>query len=247
MLPILQIGPLAIQLPGLFLLAGVWVAVSLTDREAPRYSLKPSYLSNMILLGLVVGILSARLWYAIRFFNIYLENPLSVFSLNPTTLAPLEGALTGLAVAAYYGYRKGLPLWPTLDALTPGLAALGLAAGFAHMASGDAFGAVTSLPWAIELWGAQRHPTQIYEVLAAGFIFWLIWEIRRKIQLAGFLFLIFVALTASSRLIIEAFRGDSIIAYGSVRSAQLGSLLVLAVALVGMHLLARAQTQKSQG
>jgi phosphatidylglycerol:prolipoprotein diacylglycerol transferase len=247
MLPILQIGPLAIQLPGLILLAGVWVAVSLTDREAPRYSLKPSYLSNMILLGLVVGILSARLWYAIRFFNIYLENPLSVFSLNPTTLAPLEGALTGLAVAAYYGYRKGLPLWPTLDALTPGLAALGLAVGFAHMASGDAFGAETSLPWAIELWGAQRHPTQIYEVLAAGLIFWLIWEIRRKTQVAGYLFLIFVALTASNRLIIEAFRGDSIIAYGSVRSAQLGSLLVLAVALVGMHFLARAQTQKSQG
>lgn len=246
MLPILQIGPLAIQLPGLILLVGVWVAVSLTDREAPRYSLKPSYLSNMILLGLVVGILSARLWYAIRFFNIYLENPLSVFSLNPTTLATPEGALTGLAVAAYYGYRKGLPLWPTLDALTPGLAALGLAAGFAHMASGDAFGAVTSLPWAIELWGAQRHPTQIYEVLAAGFVFWLIWEIRRKTQVAGYLILIFVALTASSRLIIEAFRGDSIIAYGSVRSAQLGSLLILAIALVGMHLLARAQTHESR-
>jgi phosphatidylglycerol:prolipoprotein diacylglycerol transferase len=115
------------------------------------------------------------------------------------------------------------------------------------MASGDAFGAETSLPWAIELWGAQRHPTQIYEVLAAGLIFWLIWEIRRKTRVAGYLFLIFVALTASSRLIIEAFRGDSIIAYGSVRSAQLGSLLVLAVALVGMHFLARAQTQKSQG
>jgi phosphatidylglycerol---prolipoprotein diacylglyceryl transferase len=246
MLPILQVGPLAIQMPGLILLAGVWIAVSLTDREAPRYSLKSSTLSNMILIGLVVGILSARLWYAIRFFNIYLDNPLSVLSLNPTTLAPLEGALTGLAAAVFYGYRKGLPLWPTLDALTPGLAAFGLAVGFAHLASGDAFGSVTSLPWAIELWGAQRHPTQIYEVLAAGLIFGLIWQIRRKPQVAGLLFLIFVALTALSRLFIEAFRGDSIIAYGSIRSAQLGSLLVLAIALVGMHLLARAQAQKSR-
>ena len=88
MLPILQAGPIAIQMPGLILLAGVWVAVSLTDREAPRYSMKPSTLSNMILIGLVVGILSARLWYVIRFFDIYLENPLSILSLNPTTLAP---------------------------------------------------------------------------------------------------------------------------------------------------------------
>ena len=246
MLPILQVGPLAIQMPGLILLAGVWIAVSLTDREAPRYSLKPSTLSNMILVGLVIGILSARLWYAIRFFDIYLDNPLSILSLNPTTLAPLEGALTGLVVAAFYGYRKGLPLWPTLDALTLGLAAFGLAVGFSHLASGDAFGTETSLPWAIELWGAQRHPTQIYEVLAAGFIFWLIWETRSKTQVAGFLFLVFVALTALSRLVIEAFRGDSIIAYGSVRSAQLGSLLVLVMVLVGMHLLARAQTQESR-
>ncbi len=246
MLPILQIGPLAIQMPGLILLAGVWIAVSLTDREAPRYSMKASTLSNMILMGLVVGILSARLWYAIRFFEIYLDNPLSVFSLNPTTLSLLEGALTGLAAASYYGYRKGLALWPTLDVLTPGLAAFGLAVGFAHLASGDAFGEVTTLPWAIELWGAQRHPTQIYEVLAAGFIFWLIWEIRRKTTVSGFLFLTVVALTALSRLVIEAFRGDSIIAYGSLRSAQLGSLVVLAIALVGMHLLARAQAQDSR-
>ncbi|MFQ5922745.1 MAG: prolipoprotein diacylglyceryl transferase [Anaerolineales bacterium] len=243
MLPILQVGPLAIQMPGLILLAGVWVAVSLTDREAPRYSLKASAISNMILIGLVVGILSARLWYAFRFFDVYLDSPLSVFSLNPTTLAPVEGALTGLAAFAYYGYRKGLPLWPTLDAMTPGLAAIGIAVGFAHLASGDAFGAETALPWAIPLWGAQRHPTQIYEVLAAGIVFWLIGEIRRKTPVPGFLFLTWVALSALSRLAIEAFRGDSIIAFGSLRSAQLVSILVLAIALVGMHLLVRTQAQ----
>lgn len=247
MLPILQIGPVAVQMPGLILLAGVWVAVSLTDREAPRYSLKASTISNMILIGLVVGILSARIRYAIRFFDVYLENPLSVFSLNPTTLAPVEGALTGLAVAAYYGYRKGLPLWPTLDAMTPGLAAFGIALGFAHLASGDAFGAETTAPWAIELWGAPRHPTQIYEVMTAAIIFWAIWELRRKLPASGLLFLTWIALSALSRLIIEAFRGDSIIALGSVRSAQVVSVAILLLALIGMHLLVRRQAPATQG
>jgi phosphatidylglycerol:prolipoprotein diacylglycerol transferase len=200
----------------------------------------------MILIGLVVGVLSARLWYVVRFLDVYLDSPLSVFSLNPTTLAPVEGALTGLAAAAYYGYRKKLPLWPTLDAMTSGLAAFGIAVGFAHLASGDAFGAETALPWAIEIWGAQRHPTQIYEVLAAAIVFWLIWEIRRKTPVSGFLFLSWVALSALSRLAIEAFRGDSIIAFGSLRSAQLVSILVLAIALVGMHLLARTQAPDSR-
>lgn len=241
MLPILQVGPLAIQMPGLFLLAGVWVAVSLTDREAPRHSLKAPVLSNVILIGLVVGILSARLWYVMRFLEVYLDSPVSVLSLNPSTLAPLEGALTGLFTAVYYGYRKGLPLWPTLDAMTPGLAAVGIAVGFSHIASGDAFGAETTLPWAIELWGAQRHPTQIYEVLAAGIIFWLIWKNRRQVPASGFLFLAWVALSALSRLAIEAFRGDSVIAFGSLRTAQLASVMVLAMVLAGMHFLVRPQ------
>lgn len=246
MLPILQVGPLAIQMPGLFLLVGVWVAVSLTDREAPRYSLKASVLSNVILIGLVVGILSARLWYAIRFLDVYLDNPVSVLSLNPSTLAPVEGALTGLLAAAYYGYRRGLPLWPTLDAMTPGLAAVGIAVGFSNLASGDAFGAETTLPWAIELWGAQRHPTQIYEVLAAGVVFWLIWKNRRKVPVPGFLFLAWVGLSALSRLALEAFRGDSVIAFGSLRTAQLASLVVLAIVLVGMHLRVRPQAPDPQ-
>lgn len=243
MLPILQIGPIAIQLPGLILLAGVWLAVSLTDREAPHYRLKASVLSNMILIGLVVGIFGARLWYALRFIEVYLDNPLSLISLNPTTLAPVEGALTGLAAAAYYGYRKGLPLWPTLDALTPGLALFGIAVGFAHLASGDAFGSVTELPWAIELWGAQRHPSQVYEVILAALVFWVIWEVRHKTPVAGFLFLTWVALAALSRLILEAFRGDSVVAFESLRSAQLVSLFVLAAALMGLHLLWRLQAR----
>jgi len=72
----------------------------------------------------------------------------------------------------------GLPLWPALDALTPGLAAVMIAIGLAHIASGDAFGSPADLPWAIQLWGARRHPTQIYETLAAALIFASTLQIR---------------------------------------------------------------------
>ena len=42
------------------------------------------------------------------------------------------------------------------------------------------------------------------------------------------------------RLFLEAFRGDSVVALGSLRAAQLVSLIVLGGALVGMHVRARA-------
>ena len=239
MLPVLQVGPLAIQLPGLLLLAGVWLASSVIEKQAPRLKLSSAILSNMIFLGLVVGLVSARIGYALRYLNVYLENPLSLLALNPTTLAPAEGALSGMLAALIYARRKGLPLWGTLDALAPGLAVFSLALGFSHLASGDAFGAPADLPWAIELWGARRHPSQVYEVLLAGVVFGVILEARLRAPFPGFLFLGWMVLAAASRLSLEAFRGDSVIVLGAVRLAQLLSLGLLLAALLGMHLRAR--------
>ncbi len=241
MFPILQLGPLAVQVPGLFLLAGVWFGLALMEHQAPRRGVSAELMGNLVLYGLVAGILGARLGYALRFMSVYLENPLSLLSLNPATLAPTEGLLTGLVVAAIYGQRKRLPLWPTLDTLAPGLAAFSLALGFAHLASGDAFGAPTALPWGIELWGAKRHPTQIYEILLAGLVLGAVLRLARWRAFPGFTFLAWLALTAGSRLLLEGFRGDSLIIFGVVRQAQLVSLLVLLGALAGMRALAGGQ------
>jgi prolipoprotein diacylglyceryl transferase len=239
MFPILQLGPLAIQVPGLILLVGVWIALNLVEREAPRYKLSAGTLSNLILVGLIAGIVGARLWYAVRFIDVYIENPLSLFSLNPSTLAAEEGMLTGLIAAVVYGGRKDLRLLQTLDVLTPGLAVFGLALGFSHLSSGDAFGAPSSLPWAIELWGEGRHPTQVYEILVALLSLALVWRIRKWKVFSGFLFLSWLGLAALSRLLIEGFRGDSVIVFGSLRSAQVVSLVVLVLVMVGMHLQGR--------
>jgi phosphatidylglycerol:prolipoprotein diacylglycerol transferase len=241
MFPILQLGPLAIQLPGLFLLAGVWIATSIIEKEAPRRQLSTSKLSNLILLGLMSGVVGARLWYAIRFIDVYVENPLSLFSLNPSTLASEEGIITGLLAAWIYGQRKGLPLWLTLDTLAPGLAVFGIALGLSHLSNGDAFGAPSSVPWAIELWGEHRHPSQIYEILLAASILFVLWRIREWVTFPGFTILSWVVMTAAARLFLEAFRGDSVIILGSVRSVQVVSLIVLLGAMLGLHVLSRGQ------
>ena len=245
MFPILNIGPLAIQVPGLFLLAGVWVALNLVEREAPRHKVSAADISNLILVGLVAGIVGARLWYAARFLSVYLDNPLSLFSLNPSTLATEEGLLTGLLAAFIYGQRKGLRLWPTLDVLAPGLGVFSIALGFSHLASGDAFGAPSTLPWAIDLWGEQRHPSQVYEILVAVLILALLWRIKGWKIFPGFVFLSWIGMSVLGRMFIEAFRGDSVIIFGALRSAQVVSLGVLVLVMVGMHLLGRRQMKSN--
>jgi len=230
MYPFIRLGPFLLQLPGLALLGGVWAGSSLAEKEAARLRLNAADVYNLIFYALVAGIVGARLTYAVRYVSAYLANPISLLALTPATLYPNAGLVIGLAVAALLGWRKRLPLRPTLDALAPGLAAFMVALGIAHFLNGDAFGAPTSLPWSIRLWDDDRHPTQIYEVLAALAVFALAW--KRPLGIGGGLnFLLVVALSAAARIFLEAFRGDSMVWAGGFRAAQVVGLLALAACL----------------
>ncbi len=239
MLPILNIGPLAVQLPGLLLLAGVWVGSTLAERAAPRNGVSAEAITNLIFYSLILGVVGARLGYALRFLSIYLENPLGLFALNPSTLSLSEGVLVAVLSAVIYGQRRGMPLWSTLDSLAPAAGAFTVALGLAHLASGDAFGAVTELPWAIELWGASRHPTQLYETALAALALAVVLRLQRKPIFPGFTIMTWLAMISASYLLVSGFRGDSVIVFEVLRRGQLISFLVLLLALSGLHLRAR--------
>jgi phosphatidylglycerol:prolipoprotein diacylglycerol transferase len=231
MYPYLRLGPFLLQLSGLALLLGVWVALALSEREARRLSLKPDLLYNLVFYGLVAGIVGARLAYAVRYLNAYLENPASLFALNANTLSVMDGFLIGLLAAFVYGQRKNLPLRPALDALAPGLATFMVFLGISHFLNGEAFGAPIRLPWSIYLWNEYRHPTQVYETLAALGI--LLVVLRRPLgqSARGLNFLLLVALSASARLLLETFRGDSLTWPGGFRAAQAAGVVILMASL----------------
>jgi phosphatidylglycerol:prolipoprotein diacylglycerol transferase len=231
MLPYLRLGPLLLQTPGLALLIGVWFGLSLSEKEAKRTGINSNDIYNLVFLGLVAGVVGARLGYALRYLNAYLESPLSLFSLNTSTLSADFGLVSALLFAWIYGKRKELPLRATLDILAPGLAVFMVFLGVSHLLSGDAFGAPTSMPWSIYLWNEYRHPTQIYEILVALLI--LVAALKRPLQElgTGLNFLLVVSLSAGARLFLEAFRGDSLIWFDGLRAAQVISLLVLLCAM----------------
>jgi prolipoprotein diacylglyceryltransferase len=88
----------------------------------------------------------------------------------------------------------------------------------------------------VELWGERRHPSQVYEILAAGAILAILWPGRWKDKTpAASCFLLFVALSAAARLFLEAFRGDSVLLAGGLRAAQAVAWLALAASLWGLH------------
>jgi phosphatidylglycerol:prolipoprotein diacylglycerol transferase len=226
MLPILQIGPLALPVPALIILAGIWVGMSVCEKKAAKTGLPPNELYNLIFSGLVAGVISARLTYALRFPQIFASDPLGLISRDLGLFDPLGGIVGGSLVALIYAQRKGLSLGKTLDGITPGLAVFAIALGFSHLASGAAFGAPTQLPWSIHLWGTRRQPTQVYEIMAASLIFGMLSPIYQRLQsniaanTPGLLFLVFIAMSAIARLMLEPLRGDSLLLPGGLRAPQ---------------------------
>lgn len=232
MLPILQIGPLALPVAPFSLLLAFWLGSSLAEKFAPRRGVSAEKLYNLTFAGLIAGLIGARLGYVFQFPQAFLEAPLSLVSLNGGLLDPVTGFTAALLGMLVYGQRAQMTFWETLDALTPLLATLAVGLAVAQISSGEAFGAETQLPWGIELWGAKRHPSQFYALgLALSILAYLGWQSKNLSLAEGLLFLHFAALTAGARLFLEAFRGDSTLIFGSLRQAQVLAWLVLAGAL----------------
>ncbi len=232
MLPILQLGPLALPVPSLVLLLGVWIGLYLAGKYAPRFGVEPGLLENMVWIGLIAGLVSARLAYVARFPDAFAGNPLSALTPRPIMLDAQSGLLFGTLAALIYEQRKHVPFWPALDALTPALMVFAAALGLSQLASGSAFGSPTHLPWGIYLWGESRHPTQVYEILATAAIAAALWPRGAAgSRPAGTLFLTFLALTAAAQIVIVTFRGDSPAVFGGVRLAQVAAWLALAFSL----------------
>ena len=239
MFPVLQIGSAALPVPALTLLVGVFVAIWLSEKEARRLNLRSESVSYLILISLGTGLIGARLGYVARYLGIYVTDPLAILSPSNRAMAPAVGFLVAGIAALIYGQRRALPLRPTLDALAPGAAVMMVALGVAHLASGEAFGAPAHLPWSIYLWGAYRQPSQIYETLSALAVLLIWWLTRQRLPAAGFGFLLVVALSASSRIFLEAFGGDSQILAGGLRAPQVWGLLTLGLCLLAVHFWSR--------
>lgn len=235
MMPFLNLFGVAIAFPPLLVLVGVWLGSGLAEKYAGRFKFPSAEVFNLIFYGLAGFVVGGRLGYAAQHPAAFADNLLNLLSRNFGLFDPLSGIAVGLIVLVVYGQRKQLRLWGTLDAITPALAVFMLAVPLANLASGDAFGAPTNLPWGIELWGETRHPVQIYEALAAGLILWLLWpgRVRAGVR-AGQYFLQFTAASALARLFFEGLRGSSPVTVLDIRVVQLAAWVVLAAALWGL-------------
>jgi phosphatidylglycerol---prolipoprotein diacylglyceryl transferase len=226
---------------------GLWLAT----REAARRGESPDDLLKAAELALIGGLVGARLYYVLFNLDYYQTQPWwRIFAVWEGGLAMHGGLIGGLLAGGAYVWAKGLPLLTYLDIVAPSLV-LGQAIGrWGNFFNEEAFGGPTDLPWKLYISEPRRppafvdrqyfHPTFLYEsVWNLGAFLLLYFVLRRRLERApGALFLAYLGLYSLGRFWVEGLRTDSLM-LGSMRVAQLVSVVAVAVAAVGIPLLMR--------
>lgn len=235
MLPIIQIGPVALPTYPLLLLAGLWAGMALAAYRARQLGLEGDHVYNAGLYGLIAGIVGARVWFVLAHWENYAPPDLSqALSLSRSALSTGEGLIIAGLVVLIYLQRQDVPLGAFFDAAAPGLALMIVVGNIGAFLGGVALGLPADLPWAVEIGGAARHPVQLYEAIAGLLILAILFYGRDWRPWPGFQFWLFVALYGFSRLLLEIFRAQPYLVGAGYLAGQIVALAAIVVALAVM-------------
>jgi phosphatidylglycerol:prolipoprotein diacylglycerol transferase len=232
---LLHLGSYQLRSYGVFVAIAILTGIWFSTREARRRGLDPAVVTDAAVGIVLAGLVGARLYYIL--FNEparYLAEPLQMLTVWHGGLSVHGGLLAGLAAVAWYVRRRGLAFWTFADVLAPGLI-LGQTVGqIACLLNGDTYGRPTTLPWAITFTdphamgpvGVPLHPIQVYELLAYGAVFLVVWAAARRRTRAGTVTLTYAVGYGIARFAMEFFRGDPPVVAGVIVPQALSAALV---------------------
>jgi phosphatidylglycerol:prolipoprotein diacylglycerol transferase len=245
---LLQIGPLEIRWYGVMIALACVIGLWLAGREAERKGINREIINNFFIYATISAIAGARLYYIVFAQPSMLwKNPLSTFAIWQGGLAIHGAILGGLVICVFYVWKHKMRLAKFLDTLTPSLI-LGQAIGrIGCFFNGDAYGYPTRLPWGLvyspespagQMFpGQPLHPTQLYEMVLNLIIFGILWKLRKKLNVNGHIFLLYVILYSAARIFIEHFRADKLTYFGNFSAAQTIGVIGIVLGISLMFLL----------
>ncbi|NUO07581.1 MAG: prolipoprotein diacylglyceryl transferase [Candidatus Brocadia sp.] len=135
---------------GFMLMVAFLVAITIARWRAKKEGIDPNKITDLGIYLVLTGILGARLFFIIQFFEDYKNNLLSVFKIYEGGLVYYGGLFAGIVTLFVYVRKHHLSFLKLVDILMPS-AALGL--GFGRIGcflNGCCFGKVAShIPWAV--------------------------------------------------------------------------------------------------
>lgn len=243
---IFTLGPFTISWYGLLIAAGFVLAALLGVQRAKRRGLSADAVISIALVGMVAGIVGAKLLYYITELESIIANPSILLDFG-NGFVVYGGVLAGVLAGYLYCRRKKHVFLQYFDLLMPSVA---LAQGvgrigciFAQCCYGrttDAWFGVNN----VNIPGVKVVPTQLFSSIGDLAIMGILLLLSRKQRFDGEIGFGYLILYGIGRFVIEFYRADPRGAVGALSTSQFISIFVFAAGALGLLLCYRKSRQE---
>lgn len=219
---------------GTAILLGFWIAA----REAKRTGQNPENYLDMGIIGVIAGIVGARLYYVIFSWDMYKDNLLDIFNLREGGLAIYGGVIAAVINVLVLAKVKHLSAPQIFDTIAMALLNGQMLGRWGNFFNREAFGGYTDSLFAMRLpldavrssdvteqmrrhieridgvSYIQVHPTFLYESLWCMVLLIILFAYRKHKKYEGELFLMYLFGYGLGRFWIEGLRTDQLLLPG---------------------------------
>jgi phosphatidylglycerol:prolipoprotein diacylglycerol transferase len=217
---------------------------------------------DLVFMGVVGGIVGAKGYYILLNYPRLMSDPMGLI-LSRGGLVWYGGFMLATALVIWEIKRQGLRVPVMADVIAPALALAYGVGRVGCFLVGDDWGRPTASvfgvrfprgtpstsvqnieqifgmsvdPELIEQYGqiVPVHPTQLYEVGLSTLIFFVLWPMREHGHRKGWLFMLWLALAGMERFLVEFLRAKDDRFFGILTLAQMISLAIVVVGVVGL-------------
>lgn len=255
---------------GIIIGIGMLLGITLAARDAARRGIGEDTVYDFALLGIVFGVIGARLYYVFFRWDDYRGNLLEILNLRAGGLAIYGGVIGGILSLMFYCRRKKQNFLNLADSLILGVLVGQILGRWGNFFNAEAFGRYTDSLFAMQLRRdivnpimmnsallqhlirvngvdyIQVHPTFLYESCwNLCLLLFLLWY-RLKKRFTGEIFFLYLGGYGLGRVWIEGLRTDSLLVPGTgiaVSQALAGVCVLVALLciLTGRRLAARGR------
>jgi len=254
---IVRIGRLEIRWYSVLIITGIFLSYYIARRRAEKEGVNPEHLDEVLVYGIIAGVIGARIYYVAFRWDYYSKNFSEIFKIWHGGLAIHGAVIAAILTGFLYTRLKknvSFTFLQGLDIFT-GVLPLGQAIGrWGNFFNYEAFGVPTNLPWKMFVPENFRpmefrnyeyfHPTFLYESLWDFLVFYALTVYYRKYRKRfGEITALYLILYSIGRFFIEGLRVDSLM-LGNYRIAKIISLIFIAIGIILLIYLRSSQVEK---